>query len=348
MYPGQHMSIEDNIFYAKRNIVDSIWKEANIEGIDITFPATKAVFEGAKIANLTQDQTTVINNLKHGWQFIFDFIDAPIDLSYVRQVHQLVSNNLVPDSGQLRYFDVYIGGTSWQPEIPDFDTAKAAIEKIANMEPGRERALKMFGYLCRSQLFSDSIWKEAIIEGVNITYPQAKVIVEYNQTVEGLTVTGTITVYNLKLAWNYLFEHLNSLVDFEFVAKINSILGASLVHNAGCIRNIPVGISGTAWQPEMPDFDTAKATIEKIANMEPGRERALKMFGYLCRSQLFSDGNKRTAQLVANKMLIADGRGILAIPPECKHDFGEKLKRFYETADDSELQKFLIETSIYN
>ena len=214
MYPGQHMSIEDNIFYAKRNIVDSIWKEANIEGIDITFPATKAVFEGAKIANLTQDQTTVINNLKHGWQFIFDFIDAPIDLSYVRQIHQLVSNNLVPDSGQLRYFDVYIGGTSWQPEIPDFDTAKAAIEKIANMEPGRERALKMFGYLCRSQLFSD--------------------------------------------------------------------------------------------------------------------------------------GNKRTAQLVANKMLIADGRGILAIPPECKHDFGEKLKRFYETADDSELQKFLIETSIYN
>lgn len=194
----------------------------------------------------------------------------------------------------------------------------------------------------------DSIWKEAIIEGVNITYPQAKVIVEHNQTVEGLTVTGTITVYNLKLAWNYLFEHLNSLVDFEFVAKINSILGASLVHNAGCIRNIPVGISGTAWQPEMPDFDTAKATIEKIANMEPGRERALKMFGYLCRSQLFSDGNKRTAQLVANKMLIADGCGILAIPPECKHDFGEKLKRFYETADDSELQKFLIETSIYN
>lgn len=107
-------------------------------------------------------------------------------------------------------------------------------------------------------------------------------------------------------------------------------------------------IGGTSWQPEIPDFDTAKAAIEKIANMEPGRERALKMFGYLCRSQLFSDGNKRTAQLVANKMLIADGRGILAIPPECKHDFGEKLKRFYETADDSELQKFLIETSIYN
>ena len=142
MYPGQHMSIEDNIFYAKRNIVDSIWKEANIEGIDITFPATKAVFEGAKIANLTQDQTTVINNLKHGWQFIFDFIDAPIDLSYVRQVHQLVSNNLVPDSGQLRYFDVYIGGTSWQPEIPDFALQKPLSRKLRIWNLGENARLR--------------------------------------------------------------------------------------------------------------------------------------------------------------------------------------------------------------
>ena len=194
----------------------------------------------------------------------------------------------------------------------------------------------------------DSIWKEAIIEGVDITYPQAKVIVEYNQAVEGMTVTGTIIVYNLKLAWNHLFEHLDAPIDIGFVSKMNSILGSSLIENAGCIRNIPVGIGGTTWQPEIPDFDTAKAAIEKIASMEPGRSRALKMFGYLCRSQLFNDGNKRTAQLVANKMLIADGCGILAIPPDCKHEFGEKLKRFYETSDDSELQKFLIETSIYN
>ena len=74
MYPGQHMSIEDNIFYAKRNIVDSSWKEANIERIEITFRATKAVVEGAKIANLTQDRTTVMNSLKLECEVIFDFI----------------------------------------------------------------------------------------------------------------------------------------------------------------------------------------------------------------------------------------------------------------------------------
>lgn len=73
-----------------------------------------------------------------------------------------------------------------------------------------EKAVKFNVFYAKKNVV-DSIWKEAIIEGVNITYPQAKVIVEHNQTVEGLTVTGTIIVYNLKLAWNYLFEHLNSL-----------------------------------------------------------------------------------------------------------------------------------------
>lgn len=87
-----------------------------------------------------------------------------------------------------------------------------------------------------------------------------------------------------------------------------------------------------------------KTEIDEIANRR--NEIKSSLVANLHNEDMVS--HKRTAQLVANKMLIADGRGILAIPPECKHDFGEKLKRFYETADDSELQKFLIETSIYN
>lgn len=32
------MLVEDNVFHAKRNLVDSIWKEAHIEGVKATFP----------------------------------------------------------------------------------------------------------------------------------------------------------------------------------------------------------------------------------------------------------------------------------------------------------------------
>lgn len=206
------MSLQDNILFAKRNVVDSIWKEANIEGIGVTFPDTKEIFEGRTVAGLSVDDTVAINNLKHAWQFVLDNVEEPVDLAYVRQVHQAVGSRIVSNCGQLRLFHVSIGGTDWQPELPDPEKAAEAI--------------------------------------------------------------------------------------MEIMAE------------------------------------------------EPGEERALHMFSYLCRAQLFYDGNKRTAQLVANKMLIADGAGILAIPAKHKRDFELLLVDYYETGDDSELLAFLDETSI--
>ena len=43
------MTKEQNIFYAKRNIIDSIWKEANLEGLNVTFPDTQAIYEGVNV-----------------------------------------------------------------------------------------------------------------------------------------------------------------------------------------------------------------------------------------------------------------------------------------------------------
>lgn len=75
-----NMTVEDNIFYAKRNIIDSIWKEANVEGIAVTFPDTREIFEGRTVPGMSVNDTVAINNLKHAWQFIFDTIDVPVDL----------------------------------------------------------------------------------------------------------------------------------------------------------------------------------------------------------------------------------------------------------------------------
>lgn len=41
-----NMTPEQNIFLAKRNIVDYIWKSANLEGIGVTYPDTQSVYNG--------------------------------------------------------------------------------------------------------------------------------------------------------------------------------------------------------------------------------------------------------------------------------------------------------------
>ena len=49
--------------------------------------------------------------------------------------------------------------------------------------------------------------------------------------------------------------------------------------------------------------------------------------------QLFNDGNKRTAMLIANHELIRQGKGIISIAEENKVEFGTKLIEFYEKGE---------------
>ncbi|WP_224325319.1 hypothetical protein [Campylobacter canadensis] len=59
------MSLEENIFLAKRNIIDNIYKGARLEGISVTFPQIYAIFNEASVSNLKVDNIVTINNLKH-------------------------------------------------------------------------------------------------------------------------------------------------------------------------------------------------------------------------------------------------------------------------------------------
>ena len=86
---------EQNIFVAKRNIVDYIYKSANLEGIAVTFPETQTIYDGGNVSHLRLDEIVTINNLKHAWQYILSSINDNIDFNYISSVHSLVGSNLV-------------------------------------------------------------------------------------------------------------------------------------------------------------------------------------------------------------------------------------------------------------
>lgn len=152
------MTVENNVFYAKRNIVDSIYKQARLEGISVTFPQTNELFEGRLVSNpdLSVQDVVAINNLKRGWQFILDTLDYPVDLRYIRQINNVVGSTLIREPGALRTSDVSMGGTTWKPALPDYDAATSSIGDImAQDSSDTERALDMMLYLMRAQLFYD-------------------------------------------------------------------------------------------------------------------------------------------------------------------------------------------------
>lgn len=150
-----NMSQEQNMFLAKRNVVDSIWKSANLEGIAITFPETQVIYDGGNISHLRVDEIVTINNLKHAWQFLFSTIDSNIDFNYISSVHSLVGSNIVEAPGKIRVYEVGMAGTKWKPEIPSRENLEKTLNDIEKISCDTERAIVLMCKLMKMQLFND-------------------------------------------------------------------------------------------------------------------------------------------------------------------------------------------------
>ena len=65
------------------------------------------------------------------------------------------------------------------------------------------------------------------------------------------------------------------------------------------------------------------------------------------RSQIFWDGNKRTSMIIANKIMIENGKGIITIKEEYLNEFNVLLTEYYNTNDMSKIEKFIYDKCIY-
>ena len=172
-----NMSIEENLFYAKRNIVDSIWKSSHIEGIDITFPETQKIYDGGNVAKLRVDEIQTINNLKHAWAYILNSIGSENNIDTLKSINSLVGSNLVDRAGEIRAYDVSIGGTSWKPEIPNEENIKNEMANFEKIKCATDRALTIMCYLMRSQIFSDGNKRTAMLFANKIMIENGKGII---------------------------------------------------------------------------------------------------------------------------------------------------------------------------
>lgn len=176
------MSKEENIFLAKRNIVDYIWKSANLEGIGVTYPDTQAIYNGMAVSGYTIEDINAINDLKHAWQFLLEHIDERLELEYIKQVHRLLGKFTIINSGTTRREEVRIGGTEWIPDIPNEEKVDKEIRNIMNTENSfLENALDMTLYLMRAQLFYDGNKRVAMLIGNKIMIEHGQGILSIKQ-----------------------------------------------------------------------------------------------------------------------------------------------------------------------
>ena len=74
-------------------------------------------------------------------------------MNLLKSINSLVGSNLVDNTGQMRKYEVNIGGTNWKPEIPDENTVNDKIWSILNDDNKTitEKSLTIMCYLMRTQ-----------------------------------------------------------------------------------------------------------------------------------------------------------------------------------------------------
>ena len=158
-------AIRLNIDFAKRNLVDTIYKQAVLEGVAVTFLDTETIIEGGKINGVSADDIQKINNLKHAWQFVLDdgVVTSKSDYSILCLINRLVEEGFYYNAGKLRSVPVSIGGTKWKPELPIESVVIEQLNELLNETDVYERAIKALLFVTKKQLFIDGNKRTSVI-----------------------------------------------------------------------------------------------------------------------------------------------------------------------------------------
>ena len=195
-------------------------------------------------------------------------------------------------------------------------------------------------------------WDENVYCGMRmenraVTFPQTQTILN-GVNVPNVQLDDIQAILNMRDAWKYLLSTVNEPVTFECWCKLNEYIARNEALEWGKLRTGSVGISGTDYEPPVPDKDKTVAELETILTDADASttDRALAAFTWGARGQFFWDGNKRTSLMLANKILILGGAGIMTITDKYMEQFNGLLLDFYNTGGDAALKEFLYENAI--
>lgn len=189
-------------------------------------------------------------------------------------------------------------------------------------------------------------------ENCQTTLLQTEQIIN-GQNVASASLGDIQTILNLKRAYQYVMRHISDglPVDIPLLKKINSIVAQEDSLAPGDFRTGTVGVTlvdgSRHTPPAMSEVDVQNLLrhIENRSNSTT--ETAIRSMLAFMRQQIFWDGNKRTATLFANAMLIEKGCGILEISELQMPEFNTKLSDFYRSGDDTDVATYLYQNCIF-
>lgn len=180
----------------------------------------------------------------------------------------------------------------------------------------------------------DLSWKSSQIEGNTYTLLETERLLRESMTAEGKTREEAVMLLNHKDALSFVLDNPDYLKELtvSHIEDIHQLLTKELSIDKG-LRRHRVGITGTNYHPLDNEFQIREAmrdACELINSKSNIFEKALLTLILLSYIQPFSDGNKRTARITSNAILIANDYCPLSFRSIDSIDYKKAMLIFYE------------------
>ena len=193
----------------------------------------------------------------------------------------------------------------------------------------------------------DLSWKSSQIEGNTYSLLETEKLLKEKQTASGKTKEEAVMLLNHKDALDFILDNPDYLkqLNIRRIEDIHSLLVKELDVDKG-IRKRRVGITGTNYRPLDNEFQIREALEDscKLINAKENVfEKAILALVLLSYIQAFADGNKRTARITSNAILIANGYCPISFRTVDSIDYKKAMLVFYEQNNISAFKQIFIE-----
>lgn len=197
------------------------------------------------------------------------------------------------------------------------------------------------------RLAIDLSWKSSQIEGNTYSLLETERLLKEKETASGKTKEEATMLLNHKGAIDFIIENPDYLIPLS-VSKIEDI-HSLLIKELGVDKNIRkrrVGISGTNYRPLDNEFQISEALsnmCELVNSKENVFEKALLLLVLISYIQPFVDGNKRTARIVCNAILMNHKYCPISFRTVDSVEYKKAMLLFYEQNNISSFKEIFID-----
>ena len=201
--------------------------------------------------------------------------------------------------------------------------------------------------LARSNL-TRLVYVNSRFEGLTTTLQQTQTIID-GLGVDGVSIDDINIIIQLKRGWQYTINS-DEGINLDFLKKANKIVALNESLAPGELRtgNGAVSTMKGEYIPPQVNQEQEELFLTQLLldKNRTNTDKALTLMYHLMRNQIFWDGNKRTATLAANKIMINSGAGLINVPLDPWPKRNQLISEFYFSGDMEELKQWTYDNGI--